>query len=63
MSIELVPLPFPASASPLVDFGREVKGIDPGNLGPEEFRFVEDALYKVGIMESFTRSGRLKRLA
>ena len=53
MNIELVPLPIPATASPLVKFGREVKGVHPGNLGPEQFRLVEEALYKVGIMESF----------
>ena len=50
MGIELVPLP---SASPLVKFGTEVKGIDPGNLGPEQFRLVEEALYKVRIIEFF----------
>lgn len=49
ISSELVPLASPASAS-LVKFGREVKGVDPGNLGTEEFHFVEEALYKVGIM-------------
>ncbi|KIY50424.1 Clavaminate synthase-like protein [Fistulina hepatica ATCC 64428] len=48
MVIELVPLPLPKSADPsrFVDFGREVKGLDPGNLSPGDFAQVEDALYK-----------------
>jgi hypothetical protein len=51
MAIELVPLPLPASADPskFADFGREVKGINPGTLSPEEFEQVKDALYKVSI--------------
>lgn len=49
MAIELVPLPLPASADPskFADFGREVKGVNPGALSPEEFEQVKDALYKV----------------
>lgn len=49
MAIELVPLPLPASADPskFVDFGREVKGVNPGSLSPELFEEVKDALYKV----------------
>ncbi|KAG6327197.1 hypothetical protein ID866_11892, partial [Astraeus odoratus] len=48
MTIELVPLPLPASADPskFVNFGREVKGVDPGNLTPEQFADIHDALYK-----------------
>ncbi|KAG6335453.1 hypothetical protein ID866_3627 [Astraeus odoratus] len=48
MTIELVPLPLPASADPskFIDFGREVKGVEPGNLSPEQFADVSDALYK-----------------
>ncbi|KIJ95268.1 hypothetical protein K443DRAFT_683161 [Laccaria amethystina LaAM-08-1] len=48
MAIELVPFPLPASADPskFADFGREVKGINPGTLSPEEFEQVKDALYK-----------------
>lgn len=50
MAIELVPLPLPPSADPsaFIDFGREVRGIDPGNFTPEEFKELEKALYKVG---------------
>lgn len=48
MTIELAPLPLPASADPskFTDFGREVKGVDPGNLTPEQFSEVYEALYK-----------------
>jgi hypothetical protein len=49
MAIELVPIPLPTSAdtSKFVDFGREVKGVNPGVLTPGEFKEVQDALYKV----------------
>ena len=49
MAIELEALPLPASADPtkFADFGREVKGVNPGTLSPEEFEQVKDALYKV----------------
>lgn len=49
MAIELTPLPLPASADPsyFVDFGREVKGVDPGQLTPAQFTEIYDALYKV----------------
>jgi len=49
MAIELAPLPLPASAdaSKFADFGREVKGIHPGTLTPEQFAEIQDALYKV----------------
>lgn len=48
MAIELSPLPLPASADPskFISFGREVKGIHPGKLTPEEFREIEELLYK-----------------
>jgi xanthine dioxygenase len=49
MAIELVPLSLPASAeaSRFVDFGREVKGVNPGSLSPDEFKEVQEALYRV----------------
>jgi hypothetical protein len=49
MAIELLPLPLPASAdaSKFKDFGREVKGVNPGELTPEEFEEVKKALYTV----------------
>ncbi|KAF8655374.1 hypothetical protein AX16_003071 [Volvariella volvacea WC 439] len=48
MAIELVPLPLPASADPskFTDFGREVKGINPGLATPEQLEEIKDALYK-----------------
>ncbi|SJL18358.1 related to Putative dioxygenase C576.01c [Armillaria ostoyae] len=48
MAIELVPLPLPATADPskFTTFGRQVKGVDPGNFTPEQFREIRDALYK-----------------
>lgn len=58
MAIELTPLPLPASADPsnFVDFGREVKGVDPGNLTPEQFAEVYDALYKVCLTATSSNS-------
>ena len=49
MAIELTPLPLPASAdaSKFADFGREVKGVDPGSLTPQQFQEIHEALYKV----------------
>ena len=50
MAIELVPLPLPASAdnSRFTDFGRQVIGLHPGKLTPEELTEIQEALYKVG---------------
>ena len=49
MTIEIVPLPLPPSgdAAKLANFGREVKGVDPGSLTEEQFKEVEGLLYKV----------------
>jgi hypothetical protein len=49
MAITLSPLTLPASADPaaFVDFGRQVKGVDPSNLSKEQFQELEQALYKV----------------
>lgn len=49
MAIELIPLPLPATAdaSKFADFGREVKGVNPGTLKAEEFAEIREALYKV----------------
>ncbi|PCH34415.1 Clavaminate synthase-like protein [Wolfiporia cocos MD-104 SS10] len=48
MSIEVVPLPLPptADATRLANFGREVRGVDLGALTPEQFREIEELLYK-----------------
>ena len=53
MAIEISPLPLPPSADPskFTEFGREVRGVDPGNLSPEEFAQVHDLLYKVNVGE------------
>ena len=50
MAIEVLPLPLPpsADASKFKEFGREVKGVDVGNLTPEKFKEIEELLYKVG---------------
>ncbi|OJT04568.1 hypothetical protein TRAPUB_4838 [Trametes pubescens] len=52
MAIEIAPLPVPptADAAKLKDFGREVKGVNPGSLSPEEFKEVHDLLYKYGAL-------------
>lgn len=49
MAIDLLPLPLPASAdaSNFQNFGREVKGLHPGKLTPEELQEVQKALYQV----------------
>ena len=49
MTIELTHLALPASAdaSKFADFGREVKGVNPGTLTPEQFQEIREALYKV----------------
>lgn len=49
MAIETNPLPLPPSADPskFAEFGREVIGIQPGKLSPEEFAEIENLLYKV----------------
>jgi hypothetical protein len=49
MSVTVAPLPLPPSADPskFSDFGREVIGLDAGNLTPEQFKQVEELLYKV----------------
>ncbi|KAF9025440.1 Clavaminate synthase-like protein [Hymenopellis radicata] len=52
MAIELVPFPLPASADAayFTDFGREVKGVDPGNFTPEQFKQIEQALYQHSVL-------------
>ncbi|KAF8963238.1 hypothetical protein BDZ97DRAFT_1904933 [Flammula alnicola] len=47
MAVELLPIPLPESADPtkFKSFGREVRGVDPANLSPEEFATVRAALY------------------
>ena len=49
MAIETVPLTLPPSADPtkFTQFGREVIGVDPGNLSPTEFAEIERLLYTV----------------
>ncbi|KAK0479648.1 taurine catabolism dioxygenase [Armillaria novae-zelandiae] len=48
MAIEFVPLPLPATADPskFTTFGRQVKGVDPGNFTSEQFQEIREALYK-----------------
>ncbi|KAI0066685.1 Clavaminate synthase-like protein [Artomyces pyxidatus] len=48
MAIELEPLPLPPSADPsnFLEFGKEVKGVDPGKLSPEELEEIRVLLYK-----------------
>ncbi len=49
MAIELIPLSLPptADASKFEHFGREVRGVEPGNIKPEQFQEIKEALYKV----------------
>ncbi|KZV64212.1 Clavaminate synthase-like protein [Peniophora sp. CONT] len=48
MTIEVAPLPLPpsADASKFADFGREVKGINPGELTQEQLEEIKELLYK-----------------
>ncbi|KAJ7166873.1 Clavaminate synthase-like protein [Mycena filopes] len=52
MTIHLAPLPAPptADASKFVQFGREVVGVDSGNLTGEQFEEIRDALYKYDVL-------------
>ena len=49
MAIELAPLPLPPSAdvSKFNNFGREVKGVHPGQMSEEQLKEIHDLLYKV----------------
>ncbi|KAJ7131163.1 Clavaminate synthase-like protein [Mycena epipterygia] len=46
IQLTLLPLPESADASKFTQFGREVVGVDPGNLTSEEFEEIREALYK-----------------
>jgi hypothetical protein len=61
MAIELVPLPLPAKADrvKMAEIGREVKGVDPKNVTPEQFAQIREALYKVGAFGSDVIDNRL----
>ncbi|KAF9459858.1 hypothetical protein BDZ94DRAFT_1224039 [Collybia nuda] len=52
MAIELVPLSLPLSADPsrFIEFGREVRGVNPATLNPEEVTEIRDALYKHDVL-------------
>jgi len=54
MSIETstVPLTLPPSADPskFSNFGRQVIGVDPGNLSPSDFAEIQQLLYKVTVL-------------
>lgn len=49
MAVELWPIEFPSSvdAPKFVDFGREVRGVNPGKLSGDDFQSIVDALNKV----------------
>jgi hypothetical protein len=49
MTIQTVPLTLPPSADPskFANFGREVIGVDPGNLSSSDFAEIRQLLYKV----------------
>ncbi|KZV93724.1 Clavaminate synthase-like protein, partial [Exidia glandulosa HHB12029] len=52
MPIQVQPVPLPPSADPskFTDFGRVVTGVDPANLSPEEFKELEELLYKHSLL-------------
>jgi hypothetical protein len=49
MSIQIESFPLPPSANPkyFTEFGREVKGVNPAELTPDQFKEIEQLLYKV----------------
>ena len=55
MAIEILPLPLPRTADPskFKDFGREVRGVHPGRLTDEEFKEIEQLLYKVLVVPRY----------
>ena len=57
MAIETVPLPLPPTADPskFNNFGREVRGVHPGRLTDEEFKEIEQLLYKVCVSPLMSR--------
>jgi hypothetical protein len=58
MAIETLPLPLPptADSSKFKDFGREVRGVHPGRLTDEEFKEIEQLLYKVCVIPPVSQS-------
>jgi len=49
MSIQTESLALPPSANPqyFAEFGKEIKGVNPADLTPEQFKEIEQLLYKV----------------
>ena len=54
MTIQSVPFTLPPSADPskFSTFGREVIGIDPGNLSSSDFAEIQGLLYEVPILRA-----------
>ena len=52
MPIQTVPFTLPPSADPskLSNFGREVIGVNPGNLSSSDFAEIQQLLYEVPIL-------------
>ncbi|TFK47314.1 Clavaminate synthase-like protein [Heliocybe sulcata] len=50
--VEIIPLALPTSAdaASLASFGREVRGLSPGELNQDEFQLVSDLLYQHGLL-------------
>ena len=53
MTIETVPLTLPPSADPskFLNFGKEVIGVNPGDLSSSDFAEIRQLLYKVSLIE------------
>lgn len=56
--LQFLPVSLPDSLSKdhLADFGREVVGFDPSNYSSDDFKEVEEALYKVGDASGITHA-------
>lgn len=57
MAIEILPIPAPPSIDKTrfsKDFGREIRGVKPGELTDEQFKEISDLLYTVRTLATFT---------
>jgi len=63
MTISTVPLTLPPSADPsrFSNFGRQVIGVDPGNLTPSDFAEIQQLLYQVRSHNTFDLSPTARR--
>lgn len=61
MAIETVPLTLPKSADPskFTQLGREVKGVNPATASDEQFKEIQELLYKASECDEGNENERL----